>query len=53
MRVQLLQPLRLNRKHEFDHVDGLGWKGKADVRLFTDAAARGAPAHLAAITARS
>jgi hypothetical protein len=41
MPVQVMPPLRLNRQHEFDHVDDLGWKGKPDVRLFADAARRG------------
>lgn len=41
MPVQVIPPLRLNRRHEFDHVDELGWKGKADVQLFADAATRG------------
>lgn len=41
MPVQVLAPLRLNKGHEFEHVDGLGWKGKADTRLFADAAKRG------------
>jgi hypothetical protein len=41
MPVQVVAPLRLNRKHEFDHVNELRWKGKSDVRLFADAAQRG------------
>jgi hypothetical protein len=41
MPVQLLDPLRLNFGHTFEHVDGLKWKGKGDARLFTDAASRG------------
>jgi hypothetical protein len=41
MPVQVLNPLRLNKGHLFDHVDGLGWKGKQDVSLFHDAAAKG------------
>lgn len=41
MPVQLLQPLRLNRGHQFDHVDGLRWKGRLDQPLFSDAAGRG------------
>lgn len=39
--VQLLDPLRRNRGHEFAHVDGVGWKGKRDTNLFKDAAAKG------------
>jgi hypothetical protein len=41
MPVQVIASLRLNRRHEFDHVDELGWKGKPDVQLFADAAAHG------------
>jgi hypothetical protein len=41
MPVQVIPSLRLNRRHQFDHVDELRWKGKPDVQLFTDAAARG------------
>jgi hypothetical protein len=41
MPVQLIEPLRLNRGHSFDHVDELRWKGKKDVSLFRDAAAKG------------
>jgi hypothetical protein len=41
MPVQLIEPLRLNKSHVFDGVDGIRWKGKPDVQLFTDAAARG------------
>ena len=41
MPVQVLPALRLNRRHEFDHIDELRWKGKPDVRLFADAAKRG------------
>jgi hypothetical protein len=41
MPVQVLAPLRLNKGHVFDHVDDLDWKGKKDVPLFRDAAARG------------
>jgi hypothetical protein len=41
MPVQLLEPLRLNRGHQFDHIDGLRWKGRLDQRLFRDAAGRG------------
>lgn len=28
MPVQVLPPLRLNKRHEFDHIDELKWKGK-------------------------
>ena len=41
MPVQILEPLRLNRGHEFDHIDGLRWKGRPDQPLFRDAAGRG------------
>ena len=41
MPVQLLEPLRLNRGHRFDHIDGLRWKGRLDQTLFNDAAGRG------------
>ena len=41
MPVQVLTPLRLNRGHEFDHVNDLRWKGKKDVLLFRDAASKG------------
>jgi hypothetical protein len=41
MPVQLLEPLRLNRPHQFDHIDGLRWKGRLDQPLFRDAAGRG------------
>lgn len=40
MPVQVLSPLRLNKQHEFDHIDELKWKGKHDIQLFADAAAR-------------
>jgi hypothetical protein len=40
MPVQVLPPLRLNKPHEFDHIDDLHWKGKQDIQLFADAAAR-------------
>jgi hypothetical protein len=40
MPVQVLPPLRLNKQHEFDHIDELKWKGKHDIQLFADAAAR-------------
>lgn len=39
--IQLLEPLRLNRPHDFEHVQGLEWKGKLDPFLFPDAAGRG------------
>jgi hypothetical protein len=39
--VQLLEPLGLNRGHKFEHVNGLGWKGKPDELLFADAAGKG------------
>ena len=41
MPVQVLDPLRLNKGHSFDHVEELKWKGKKDVPLFRDAAAKG------------
>lgn len=41
MPVQLLEPLRLNRGHKFDHIDALRWKGRLDQPLFRDAAGRG------------
>jgi hypothetical protein len=41
MPVQVLSPLRLNKGHDFDHVNELRWKGKKDVPLFRDAASRG------------
>jgi hypothetical protein len=41
MPVQVLEPLRLNKGHSFDHVDEIRWKGKKDVSLFRDAASRG------------
>ena len=41
MPIQVLDPLRLNKGHVFDHVEELHWKGKKDVPLFRDAAARG------------
>jgi hypothetical protein len=41
MPVQLIEPLRLNKGHAFDHVDQLHWKGKKDVSLFRDAAVKG------------
>ncbi len=41
MPVQVLEPLRLNKGHGFDHVDDLHWKGKEDVSLFRDAGSKG------------
>jgi hypothetical protein len=41
MPVQVLEPLRLNKGHSFDHVEEIRWKGKKDVSLFRDAASRG------------
>jgi len=41
MPLQVVEPLRLNKGHAFDHVDELRWKGKKDVSLFRDAAANG------------
>jgi hypothetical protein len=41
MPVQILGPLRLNRGHQFDHIDELRWKGRLDQPLFRDAAGRG------------
>src|SRR5919109_2607537 len=41
MPVQLLEPLRRNAPHEFEHIDEVKWKGKLDPFLFNDAAARG------------
>jgi PIN like domain len=41
MPVQVLDPLRLNKGHAFDHVDDLHWKGKDDVSLFRDAGSKG------------
>lgn len=41
MPVHVLLPLRLNRGHRFDHVEQLDWKGKKDVPLLRDAAAKG------------
>jgi hypothetical protein len=35
--VQVLDPLRRNHGHAFQHVDELGWKGKQDEFLFDDA----------------
>jgi hypothetical protein len=41
MPVQVLDPLRLNKGHEFHHVDELHWKGKKDASLLRDAASKG------------
>jgi hypothetical protein len=41
MPVQLIEPLRRNRGHGFDHIDGLKWKGRLDQPLFQIAALRG------------
>lgn len=41
MPIQVLAPLRCNRRHAFDHVQELDWKGKPDAPLFHDAAQRG------------
>ncbi len=41
MPVQVLEPLRLNKGHRFDHVNDLRWKGKKDSLLFRDAASKG------------
>lgn len=41
MPVQLLEPLRLNRGHRFDHVNELRWKGRLDQPLLRDAGGRG------------
>ncbi len=38
--IQLLEPLRRNLGHEFQHVERLKWKGKQDPFLFRDAADR-------------
>lgn len=46
--VQLLEPLRhLLPGHLVDHVQAIGWKGKKDLFLLTDAAAKRVrcPAH--------
>src|SRR5438045_3325871 len=40
MPAQVLNPLRLSKGHSFDHVEELRWKGKPDVALFADAAAK-------------
>ncbi|HVE69284.1 MAG TPA: hypothetical protein VNB64_11955 [Solirubrobacteraceae bacterium] len=39
--VQLIEPLRRNAPHTFDHIDDLKWKSKKDEFLLPDAAARG------------
>jgi len=41
MPVQILDPLRINRGHRFDHISELRWKGRLDRTLFRDAGARG------------
>lgn len=41
MPVQVVEPLKLNAPHRFDHVDDVKWKGKRDQFLFDDAAKRG------------
>jgi hypothetical protein len=41
MPVQVLDPLRRNKGHVFDHVDELQWKSKHDAPLFLAAAQRG------------
>ncbi|HEY2141813.1 MAG TPA: hypothetical protein VGG98_07120 [Solirubrobacteraceae bacterium] len=41
MPIQVIDPLCLNKGHQFDHVNDLGWKGKKDVLLFRDAASKG------------
>jgi predicted nuclease of predicted toxin-antitoxin system len=41
MPVQLLEVLRLNAPHEFEHIDEVKWKGKLDEFLIHDAAAQG------------
>jgi hypothetical protein len=33
MPVQVLEPLRLNRGHRFDHVNELRWKGIFDPQI--------------------
>ena len=39
--VQVLDPLRRNHGHEFDHVNALGWQGKLDEFLFRGATRAG------------
>jgi hypothetical protein len=41
MPIQVLDPLRLNKGHQFHHVDELRWKGKKDAQLLRDAASKG------------
>jgi hypothetical protein len=41
MPVQLLDPLRRNRGHVFDHIDDLNWKGRLDQPLFEAAGQHG------------
>lgn len=41
MPVQVLEPLRLNRGHRFDHINDLRWKGRLDQPLFRDAGVHG------------
>lgn len=45
--VQLVEPLRhLLRDHTVDHVENLGWKGKKDLFLLSDAGSKGYDAFL-------
>ncbi len=39
--VQVLEPFRRNKGHEFSHVTELGWDGRKDRPLFASAAKRG------------
>jgi predicted nuclease of predicted toxin-antitoxin system len=39
--VQVLEPLRRNKGHQFAHVTDLGWDGQKDQPLFAAAAQRG------------
>jgi len=39
--VQVLEPLRRNKSHEFEHVTAVKWTGRKDVPLFMKAAQRG------------
>ena len=39
--MQVMEPLRRNRGHEFTHVTDLGWSGRQDVVVFRTAASRG------------
>lgn len=41
MPVQLIEPLRRNRGHGFDHIGDLRWKGRLDQPLFREAADNG------------